>query len=207
MGLQKVGEVARLTSLKSLDILNCARLRGWDCTLVEQVGRRSCRSEDTNVLDVDVLDSHMESKLEKLELDNCGLSDLRSIGGFSKLERLEIKALPVTELPDVSSFPRLKYLTIRDCDGVTLLRSSGLFTALIDLNVKSCTTLTAVPDLAMFPALEELHLIKCNKLKEVSNSGPLAALTISEVYLCNTLTTVPNLAMFLGLKGRFDVAI
>ena len=192
--LERLPAWQRLTSLKSLQISDCAGLRRWDCTSVEQV-------EDTSVLDVDVSDSHMESKLETLKLSICGLSDLRSIGCFILLQRLEIAALPVTELPDLSNFPRLKYLRLWGCERLGRLMNRVPMNALSELEIDGCSSLGTIPDLCKsLPGLSTFTLERCDGVTLVSSSGPLTALTVFRVKSCNTLTAVPDLAMFPALE-------
>ena len=180
--LERLPSWQRLASLKGLKVVNCPMLTCSDPMVVEQV--------------------ELKWNLERLELENCGFYDLRTLGSFPELERLEIESLSVTELPDLSDvFPRLRHLELKNCASLERLTNRAPVKSLCELVIFGCGSLAALPDLCeKYPGLSWLALRRCHGIISLSSSGPTRALTMLVVDSCNALTSVLDLAMFPALE-------
>jgi hypothetical protein len=174
--------------LKTLRIVNCAKLRGWDGTWGEaEVSPRRLDGYD-------LPDSEKLVGSRDLLLSNSRSFDLTTVGSLSQLQSLTCRGdLPFLELLDLSSFPRLETLSLLHCQSLRQLSSREPMNSLSRLDLHNCSLLAILPDLSNFPRLLSLAIGRCHLITTLSSSGPLVACAKLVIESCSRLQYLPDL--------------
>jgi hypothetical protein len=106
------------------------------------------------------------TRLEKLVLNDLGVTSLEPLRGLSSMKELYLMARWLTSLESLDSMP-LRSLTLTYCDSLTQLSGVEHLSALKSLKVICCDGVTSLQPLSQLgPGLQELEVCGCSKVRE-----------------------------------------
>jgi hypothetical protein len=106
------------------------------------------------------------TRLEKLVLNDCGITSLQHLRGLSSMKELYVMGCWLTSLESLYSMP-LRSLTLTYCDSLTQLSGVEHLSALKSLKVVCCGGVTSLQPLSQLgPGLQELEVCGCSKVRE-----------------------------------------
>jgi hypothetical protein len=105
------------------------------------------------------------TSLEKLTLDDCGVSSLRPLMGLSSLKQLAVSQCNVTSLEGLRSMS-LQSLTLKGCHCLTQLSGVEHLSALTSLEVRDCGVTSLQPLSQLGEGLQLLTVCWCKEVHE-----------------------------------------
>nr|AXU93560.1 RPP4/RPP5-like protein [Arabidopsis thaliana] len=216
-GLEVLPTDVNLSSLETLDLSGCSRLRSFplistnivwlylENTAIEEIPSTIGNLQNLICLymkrctGLEVLPTDVNlSSLETLNLSGC--SSLRSFPLIStNIVWLYLENTAIEEIPDLSKATDLGSLKLNNCKSlVTLPTTIGNLQNLHTLEMKECTGLEVLPTDVNLSSLIILDLSGCSSLR----SFPLISTNIVCLYLENTaIEEIPDLSKATDLKN------
>jgi Leucine-rich repeat (LRR) protein len=106
------------------------------------------------------------TSLERLSLNDCGISFSQPVRGLNSLKHLEVSNCSLTSLECFASMP-LESLRLECCSSLTQLSGVEHFTALRSLEVNSCDCVTSLQPLSQLGrGLQKLRVDQCKGVQE-----------------------------------------
>ncbi|KAH0992565.1 hypothetical protein GBA52_004048 [Prunus armeniaca] len=179
--------------LEKLEMLRCPKLR-------KAPSRLPCPKELEIQSNMDM--EHMEIRCEKLKI-RCAKSTCIAhyiFGYCASLRKLAVFFCPsLQSIPDLHSFTSLRELSIKYCERLERLVSSGPVSVVELLTIKGCSGLQSIPDLNLFPFLRELTIESCERLESLVSSEPVSVVELLTIKCCSGLQSIPDLNLFPSL--------
>jgi Leucine-rich repeat (LRR) protein len=105
------------------------------------------------------------SRMEKLTLDRCGVSSLRSLRGFSSLKEVLVSCCPLASLDGLNS-RSLQSLSLLSCGSLLHLSGIGHLSDLKRLTIDYCGMTSLQPLSQLGEGLQQLVVWQCNRVQE-----------------------------------------
>ena len=120
--------------------------------------------------------------IRTINIENCNIENLSSIGYCNNLTELTISGL--TNIKDFSCLHNIEFLGIYNCDMIDI-HSTRELSKLHTLRLTGCYTITQLSLLKFTPNLMMLRINNCNELHDISHVTNLSKLYSLDLMNCN----------------------
>jgi internalin A len=195
-------ELARLTSLQSLNLDACQQLSGDLSPLASLTSLQTLNLSWCNQLS-DLSPLSGLTKLQTLDLSWCKhlSGDLSPLAGFTSLQSLEISDFRYLSgyLATLGGLTSLQLVYDSDFEQLSDLSQLAGLTSLQSLSISRCEQLSDFSPLTRLPSLQSLSLSECEQLSDFSQLASIISLKSLRLYRCERLSS--NLAPLTALTS------